>query len=369
MERRPRKRQNRPMTASEKEECVLLYRSGMSAEEVGKKFGFRGSTVLNHVHSAGFHKSRSDAIRRYSLDESAFDKRLPEMAYWLGFIVTDGCVYHPKSKKPCSPRLAVALSERDRDHLVKLNAFLKCDGPILLGNGSASYAKPDRDRATIMGGPSAKVCYASRAIVSSLERHGVVPRKSTREAVPPGFADDSDFWRGAVDGDGWITYRRQGKTSWHIVVGLCGSADLCNGFRKFAINRIGRNVPDIRNEKKIWYAKVSGRAAIELIRIMYFGAPVSLDRKQAKADEVLRIVWPVRIPRPCSVNGCDRSVSGRDLCHMHLKRLLKHGDASISLRSTKPKPRKSCSAPGCDRDHFARGFCRLHYRRDAATSD
>jgi hypothetical protein len=53
----------------------------------------------------------------------------------------------------------------------------------------------------------------------------------------------------------------------------------------------------------------------------------------------------------CSESGCDRYVSGRGLCTMHLKRVWRK------------EPGKLCGIEGCNKKHEAKGFCSRHYQK------
>ncbi|MDM5199278.1 hypothetical protein QUF79_14755 [Fictibacillus enclensis] len=61
--------------------------------------------------------------------------------------------------------------------------------------------------------------------------------------------------------------------------------------------------------------------------------------------------------KSCKVEGCDRPVAGRGLCHMHYKRWARHGDPEVTM------VKKECKVAGCERRHFCKGYCEPHYRR------
>lgn len=65
--------------------------------------------------------------------------------------------------------------------------------------------------------------------------------------------------------------------------------------------------------------------------------------------------------RKCSVEGCDRRVSARDLCKNHYEMQRRFGRTKPS-RATARQPR-FCGVAGCARPHMANGFCLAHYAR------
>lgn len=63
----------------------------------------------------------------------------------------------------------------------------------------------------------------------------------------------------------------------------------------------------------------------------------------------------------CSVEGCERSIYGRQsLCEMHYRRLLRSGDIGPAGPLT---VRGVCNADGCEAPHDALGYCHGHYQR------
>lgn len=80
----------------------------------------------------------------------------------------------------------------------------------------------------------------------------------------------------------------------------------------------------------------------------------------------------------CSVEGCETPRETRGFCIKHYRRWLRHGDPSIALKRgpkplppelrkrktpVGPRPRRVCSVNGCDRPVSGHGFCSLHYQR------
>lgn len=65
-------------------------------------------------------------------------------------------------------------------------------------------------------------------------------------------------------------------------------------------------------------------------------------------------------PRPCSVDGCERTVRARGWCNGHYKRWRKKGHlGGPELKIVQPG--RLCGHTGCDRPYLASGLCSLHY--------
>ena len=67
----------------------------------------------------------------------------------------------------------------------------------------------------------------------------------------------------------------------------------------------------------------------------------------------------------CSVDECNRFTHARGWCHMHLRRVVRHGSTD-NRRGQNPKRvsvKAICSELDCDKQVEARGLCRTHYTR------
>lgn len=61
----------------------------------------------------------------------------------------------------------------------------------------------------------------------------------------------------------------------------------------------------------------------------------------------------------CSVDGCDRKSTARQLCGRHYQRWTKHGDALANHA----RRRGTCSIDECETSSEAKGLCGRHYQR------
>lgn len=66
--------------------------------------------------------------------------------------------------------------------------------------------------------------------------------------------------------------------------------------------------------------------------------------------------------RLCIITDCKKIADTKHMCSMHYARLLRHGNASISLSNRQHD--KYCSMETCQNKYFAKGFCQKHYWRD-----
>lgn len=133
-------------------------------------------------------------VRRHNIDENFFNKiDSEEKAYWLGFIMADGCITTSSKTSPYT-RLCIVLKKDDINHLEKFKAAIKYTGAI---KEKTIYDK--RGFSTT----NCTLRVSSKKLCADLQSHGVVPRKTGREIIPDMKTKYvRHFVRGFFDGDG-----------------------------------------------------------------------------------------------------------------------------------------------------------------------
>jgi hypothetical protein len=227
----------------------------------------------------------------YRLNETYFDSVDTEAkAYWLGFVTADGCVQVGKIGANGWQRngLYVKLKASDAGHLEKLKAAMSAESPVRL--------VPQ----TGLAGPGAEIALISAHLTESLIRLGVTPRKSL--TVVPWEGPDSlmrHYWRGMFDGDGTIVKHPHRHNKWHIR--MLGTEATVEAFRVWAA-AISGSVAKIYPNGNIWSWTAGGLASPQVIvRELYSGATVFLDRKYERAQQLMAAPvrhrsWLVQMP-------------------------------------------------------------------------
>jgi hypothetical protein len=274
---------NRTNAEANADSILALYAAGHSTRAIGALLGHGKSTVNAVIARHG-----GELRQNVGVDHPDYFDVIdsPEQAYWLGFLSADGCMV-ATPEHPEGNHLSVRLAARDKGHLVKLKAALGAHASVLDGV-SNGFGKPT---------PSANLSTGSRRLMEALIALGIGPRKSA--AVEPwnGPAElMPHFWRGLFDGDGSLAI----KSPTLFTAFLCGSEPCVRGFRAWAHEVCGTEAtPYFRTG--CWYVSISGRYQVPvLVRAMYAGAPVSLDRKQERADAILAADAPRKKPGPAS---------------------------------------------------------------------
>jgi len=215
---------------------------------------------------------------KYLYDYSIFEKcDTPDKAYWIGFIMADGCVIDDKKKQY---QLIVGLAKKDYSHLEKLRKFLGTNKPI-------EKMKDDGCQLRIN----------SKKIVRDLYKYGIIPNKTGREIVkgiPQKYL--RDFIRGYFDGDGWIfhaTLKRKTPIK-ELRVGIVCSCKkfldyiqnvlvLACCLRKTKIHRTKHQSSGFCGTRPLYYFLYQGNGvANRVCDYMYRGATISLDRKRKR---------------------------------------------------------------------------------------
>lgn len=154
-----------------------------------RKLGIEKHIVINRINT---------------VDENFFANiDTEEKAYWLGFIMADGCISTSNKRTP-NNRLHIILKQDDIDHLYKFKDDIQFSGEVKRGEihdkrGFTTY--------------KAEIKINSKQLCSDLMALGVVSRKTGKEKIPSEIPDDliRHFCRGFFDGDGSIAYIYKAK--------------------------------------------------------------------------------------------------------------------------------------------------------------
>jgi hypothetical protein len=233
----------------------------------------------------------SRAQRVYTLDEFYFDQiDTEEKAYWLGFLLADGWVSDD------GRTLGLKLQRRDRGHLEKFLAALGSDVPIVdLPPGPDKVFTRDGQLHRVRSGPSSAVGLHSTHVVASLTALGFDADKShtaTSWAGPSALLPA--YWRGVVDGDGSIGTV---QSRWREILGhrrnwsisLSGTYAVTAAFSAFVSQHFG-HAKEPRPSLGCFVVSWRGTRLVQKIAgLLYGAAATSLDRKQARAADCLKV--------------------------------------------------------------------------------
>lgn len=194
-------------------------------------------------------------------------------SYWLGILLSDGSV------ATSAPTITLAM--KDAEHIHKFAAFMETDYKV-------------RSSTAQLNGktfPYTAITVRDSALCTSLAYYGIVPRKTHTAQVHRSLLDDAHFWRGMIDGDGTFNYfDRKHEVTKALVVQLAGTESICRAFLSFCERLTGRRGQLIH--RRVTTAKVAyinGKAAMSVLKHLYEGATVFLDRKMATFKKCVRL--------------------------------------------------------------------------------
>ena len=196
----------------------------------------------------------------YNYDENFFEKiDSYEKAYWLGFLMADGYIFRNTNTKSGITGIRIRLSEKDKEHLEKLNKDIKSNKPIKIVKNYGVYENSN---------DLAEFYITSRKIVSDLNKLGFVEGNKTGKEFLIKFKDNNltkNFILGLFDGDGSISYyktisKRDNKEKtlyeWQIV----SSKKMLEDIQEF----LSSEIPEIKFQK---ISKNSNKKDNELYRL------------------------------------------------------------------------------------------------------
>ena len=253
----------------------------MNITEISQKYHISRGTVLKYIDNFQYTKKG----RIYDIDESSFLKwhqtydplavkvkwsrdifkniDTPEKAYWLGFIVADGCMHEANY---C---LSIDIGGRDERHLEKFVDFI---------NGNMNMIQTTIHHTT--GNELKHIQITSKEAYNDLLNLGVKPRKSGKEVyISTPF--DRDFIRGVIDGDGYI---RKDLTE----IGLVGSYEMLKKVQDIFQKEVNVEPNKICEHGVIYKISYRSKEAINKIaNYLYKDCCCSLDRKQELINQII----------------------------------------------------------------------------------
>jgi len=253
------------------EESVQKYISGIPAEVIARQIGASGSAVIKWLEKRNIPKrSKSVTFRKYHCNHNYFNEPMDEEhAYWIGFLMADG--YICLRKKPSGPYVSLTAALRDKKHLEKFLFSLNSNHPIL--------------DMTYKGTCRIEIC--SGELVTALAGFNVINNKGKTEVPTPSIPKEyrRHFYRGLVDGDGWLYYNRW--SGW--TVGLCGRRTTMQDYCNWLHEEIGvRGEETVKPHHAIFEARYTGaRQVRRIVGMLYSNCTIFLDRKMDLAQKII----------------------------------------------------------------------------------
>jgi DNA-binding transcriptional regulator WhiA len=163
------------------EQIASLYvKERKSVKEIAEVMSLSTKQVRNILRDQNVVLEGKRRTNGYEIDVNFFKSWSPEMAYVVGFILTDGCVSGN----------SVTIAQKEREILYRVNNAMKSNYPI----------KKTRNIFTLS--------ISRKSVIEDLEALGITEKKSLKAEFPRVPREYlHHFIRGVVDGDGWVQDR------------------------------------------------------------------------------------------------------------------------------------------------------------------
>lgn len=240
-------------------EAAKKYIDGEPAYKVAKEYNISLKSFCLYLHEKNF--SRSTVIfQKRSVDEDFFENiDTEEKAYWLGFILADGCVR--------DENIAIELSNVDYNHLKKFKQSLHATQDI--------YNRKDRETSFIT--------IARKKMCKDLQKLGCVKSKTYNGWIDRSAIKglEKPFLRGLLDGDGFI--ERKNMHKYRVVYTIKSKTikdevmDMLSEYRPLCLeNCSNKDYPD----KFVYRISIENKDGFfQFLDDIYTDASIYLDRK------------------------------------------------------------------------------------------
>jgi DNA-binding transcriptional regulator WhiA len=263
-----------------KELIIQDYNSGMNTVQLSEKYNIHQTTAYRWVKESGIKmRTKSEAKQSYNLNHKAFNNITENSAYWVGFLIADGCISISKEGL-YSKRLGVNLQIKDLNHMQKLCDFLETEKERIIKGRSTGFGN---------NSIQCRLLISSDEICNNLITYGMNGLFS--EPIQE-LCDSRDFWRGVVDGDGCINIHKN-----VMLLNILGGRFLVEKFKEYVLTcgirvKQNKNIRVIYENIKTKHLKYTDKQTTSLVQFqlhgyearnfayhLYNGCETFLDRK------------------------------------------------------------------------------------------
>lgn len=247
----------------------------MTIKELCDKFNLCNVTIIKILNKYNIKRYNRTKLFSPQLDEHYFENiDNEEKAYFLGLIVSDGCIY---SQNIRSSMVTITLQGCDK---YILERFIKCikSNKHITSDGRGCF----------------EIQILSDIMVNDLRKYGLFENKSLHTIFPKNLPKDlyCHFIRGLIDGDGSISfYNRQNRYCHVKAIRFCqGNKKFVEDFIKFLHDNVGTKMINVYQEKEnLWSCAYRANSdMLLLINYLYKDATIYLTRKKEKCDLVYK---------------------------------------------------------------------------------
>jgi transposase len=248
------------LTDMDQKYIIDHYTRNYDTKLLATQFNVSRGLIYKILQKAKVTRPPTEANRIYHTDIRYFNSLNIEKAYWLGFILADGCITDRH-------QLCLTISKKDFNHL-KLFRDSITESPIHFSNKT-------------IGKKTYELCslaISSKELCDDLRSLGVHERKSLVHGTP-GLSSDlySSFYLGYFDGDGSI-YKPKNRRGHTYITSILGSEAFCKQLQNWIGSECDATY-HINNYKRISELRGATESSFRLLTKLYSESSVYLDRK------------------------------------------------------------------------------------------
>lgn len=241
------------------------YNEGKSQSQIGIELGVSQWVISDRIRRNNlFSLSKTRKLNpwKYKINHNAFDHFDEHVAWWIGWMVSDGFVLNDR-------RFGLKVAMQDADIVQKFKKFLSYTGPI--------YRQKDKISGKEKIYHQVAIIPTSRRIVVKLNKYGVIPKKSLFIKFPTALLGKTEesiraFIRGVFEGDGSLLLDKNKSLIFQIV----GTCNLCYGIQKQFIKYIGvgktKLTHNIKNSNHYALRYRGKYQALSIMQWLYYNA-------------------------------------------------------------------------------------------------
>ena len=206
-------------------------------------------------------------MKRYTHNIEAFKEiKTEEEAYWLGFILADGCNTNGSQ---------IRVDIKDKGHLEKLSKLIYTGGDKPIGIRDLGFGEVYYFSCTI------------NKVIENLNNHGIVPRKSMITKLPE---VNEKFYkhliRGIFDGDGSLSYSMD-KNYRRYNFSIVGNKELMLSIQEKVLENTGIFLGYGKMKMIYRVYKKGNQQIMQILDWLYKDSTVYLERKHNKFIDML----------------------------------------------------------------------------------
>lgn len=257
------------------EKAEELYKQSISFAKIGEELKVDRKLVSYYLQKKGYEPNHKYITKNYviqktqkAVDANSFENiDSEEKAYWLGFLMADGCVFEKRNS------IELSLKEEDLEHLKKFKRFMKSEHKI---SKKIKHGKYVGYRITI----------TNKKIKKDLINNECIPNK-TKNMKFPNIEKNlyNHFIRGYFDGDGSIVKHSTAKISLEILGHKEFLSEIANFFG------VEGHVYSF-NHSSISRFMIAGKKANEIMKCLYKDSTIHLERKYNKYLQLAVLFQP-----------------------------------------------------------------------------